>query len=218
MREIWTKEAAEFHGEFVNFRRSGPTRSRPEAAPPILEAARASHLACRRLLRRWFRAGANAEAICRACELRTRASEPAKSASLSCRLRRKGRARPSTTSPTPGSPTRAILRLPSDRPRRGPPAPWTRRQKLISELDLPGSPRAPAEARGARAPHGGPVGSTFSCSPVVHVSTPLVLLGDRRQAKRHSAGGLRRVRNITETRACRWSSTATTKSGRGWPG
>ena len=27
MKELWTKEEAEFHGEFVNFDRSGPTPS-----------------------------------------------------------------------------------------------------------------------------------------------------------------------------------------------
>jgi probable F420-dependent oxidoreductase len=119
MREIWTKEAAEFHGEFVSF---DPIWSYPKPVqkphPPILLGGESGHTLQRVVdfCDGWFPRGRNAEAILPGlAELKTRAAKAGRNpASLSVSVFGAKAERATLDTYANAGITRAILRLPSD--------------------------------------------------------------------------------------------------------
>ena len=119
MREIWTKEAAEFHGEYVNF---DPIWSYPKPVqkphPPVLLGGESAHTLQRVVdfCDGWFPRGRNAEAILPGlADLNARATKAGrdpKTISVSVFAAKAERA--TLDEYTNAGITRAIFRLPSE--------------------------------------------------------------------------------------------------------
>jgi probable F420-dependent oxidoreductase len=119
MREIWTKEAAEFHGEYVNF---DPIWSYPKPVqkphPPVLLGGESAHTLQRVVdfCDGWFPRGRNAEAILPGlADLKTRAAKVGRDpATISVSVFAAKAERATLDEYTDAGITRAIFRLPSE--------------------------------------------------------------------------------------------------------
>ena len=119
MKEIWTKEEAEFHGEFVNF---DPIWSYPKPAqrphPPVLLGGESGHTLQRVVdfCDGWFPRGRNADAILPGlADLRARAGRAGRDpAKISVSVFGAKAERATLDAYAAAGITRAILRLPSE--------------------------------------------------------------------------------------------------------
>jgi probable F420-dependent oxidoreductase len=119
MREIWTKEAAEFHGEYVNF---DPIWSYPKPVqkphPPVLLGGESAHTLQRVVdfCDGWFPRGRNAEAILPGlADLKGRAAKAGRDpATISVSVFAAKAERATLDEYTSAGITRAIFRLPSE--------------------------------------------------------------------------------------------------------
>jgi probable F420-dependent oxidoreductase len=121
MREIWTKDVAEFHGEYVNF---DPIWSYPKPVqrphPPVLLGGESVHTLQRVVdfCDGWFPRGRNADAILPGlAELKTRAAKAGRDpATISVSVFGAKPERATLDAYASAGITRAILRLPSESP------------------------------------------------------------------------------------------------------